>query len=402
MLADRPRSNGKAGNVEHAIPAGTRSATEQAVRDRYSAAALLREPALCCPVDYDARYLEAVPAEVIQRDYGCGDPSRYIEAGDDVLDLGSGGGKVCFIASQIVGAEGSVIGIDANDEMLELARRSAPVVADNVGYANVAFRRGRIQDLALDDDRLNRWLARNPVNRVGDLARLEEEKDRLRRQEPLVPSESVDIVVSNCVLNLVHEADKPQLIREIFRVLKRGGRIAISDIVSDEVVPEALRDDPELWSGCISGAFHEQEILRELEAAGFYGIAIDHWETEPFAVVAGIEFRSVTVTARKGKEGECWEGNQAVLYRGPWKRVEDDDGHVLERGERVAVCDKTHRILTSEPYADEVVDIPPRIAIPDDQRRPFDCARTAPRHPRESKGEDYRETLDSGGGKSCC
>jgi ubiquinone/menaquinone biosynthesis C-methylase UbiE len=373
---------------------------EEATRRRYSAAATAREAALCCPVDYDRALLAAIPGEVIERDYGCGDPSRYVRAGETVVDLGSGGGKICFIASQIVGPEGRVIGIDMNDEMLELARRSAPVVAERIGHDNVEFRRGRIQDLGLDVERLEAWLADHPVERLPDLTRLDEERERLRREEPLVADASVDLIVSNCVLNLVRDADKDQLIEEMFRVLKPGGRIAISDIVSDEIVPEALRKDPELWSGCISGAFHELDLLRRLEAAGFYGIALDKWEPEPFAIVDGIEFRSVTVTAMKGKEGACLEAGQAVLYKGPWKRVVDDDGHTLERGVRTAVCAKTFRILTNEPYAADTIGIEPRIAIPEADRAAFDCRRTEPRDPRESKGADYKVSQPAG--DSCC
>ncbi len=108
----------------------TPSATDRAVRDRYGAAAQLREAALCCPVDYDARHLSIIPDEVIERDYGCGDPSRHVREGDTVLDLGSGGGKICFIASQLVGPDGRVIGVDTNDEMLELARRSTAAVSE--------------------------------------------------------------------------------------------------------------------------------------------------------------------------------------------------------------------------------------------------------------------------------
>jgi SAM-dependent methyltransferase len=131
-------------------PEAPRWKPEDAVRARYSAAAQLRDAALCCPVDYDARYLEVIPDEVLERDYGCGDPSRYVRAGDAVLDLGSGGGKICFIAAQIVGPKGLVIGVDVNPEMLDLARGAAPRVAERVGYANVELRRGQIQDLALD------------------------------------------------------------------------------------------------------------------------------------------------------------------------------------------------------------------------------------------------------------
>jgi ubiquinone/menaquinone biosynthesis C-methylase UbiE len=373
---------------------------ENAVHQRYGAAASEREAALCCPVDYDTQYFDAIPREVLERDYGCGDPSRYVREGETVLDLGSGSGKICFIASQIVGPKGQVIGVDMNDAMLELAKRAAPAVAEHVGYANVEFRRGRIQDLLLDMDALDRWLRDHPVRGAADLADLEAETARLRREAPLVADDSIDIVVSNCVLNLVRPEEKSHLIREIFRVLEVGGRIAISDIVSDEEVPAALRADPELWSGCVSGAFHELELLRELEAAGFYGIAIDQWNRDPFQVVDGIEFRSATVTAFKGKEGPCAEANQAVIFRGPWKQVEDDDGHVLRRGERTAVCAKTFGILTSAPYADDVLPIPPRTEIPEDERAPFDCSRTAPRHPRETKGEDYDITTEAA--EACC
>ncbi len=375
---------------------------ESVVRERYAAAARTREAALCCPVDYDPQYLKVIPGEVLERDYGCGDPSRYVREGDAVLDLGSGGGKICFIAAQLAGPRGYVIGVDVNDEMLALSRRAGPVVAEQLGFANVEFRRGRIQDLSLNLDRLDTWLVQHPVRSAADLAALEVEQARLRRDAPLVADTSVDLVVSNCVFNLVRDEDKRQLVQEIFRVLKVGGRIAISDIVSDEPVPQSLKDDPELWSGCISGAFHELEMLREFEAVGFHGIRIDKWEPEPFAVVEGIEFRAVTVTAHKGKQGPCHEANQAVIYAGPWRRVEDDDGHVLERGVRTAVCAKTFQLLTSDPYAGETVAIPPRAPIPEETRQGFDCSRTAPRSPRETKGLEYRETREPCADEDCC
>ena len=285
--------------------------SDDAVRERYAAAARTRDEALCCPVDYDARYLEAIPAEVVARDYGCGDPSRYLREADRVLDLGSGSGKICFIGAQIVGRAGSVIGIDENSEMLALARSAAPVVAKRIGYDVVRFRRGRIQDLALDLDQLDGWLCEHPVRGAEDLAVLEAECNRLRRKAPLIPSSSVDVVVSNCVLNLVADQRKAQLIDEIYRVLAPGGRVAISDIVSDAPVPDSLKADPELWSGCISGAFVEGDLLGHFERVGFRAIRIDKREDKPFAVVAGIEFRSVTVTGAKLEEG-CPDSSEAI------------------------------------------------------------------------------------------
>jgi len=299
------------------MPEGTQHGPEDAIRARYTAAARRREATLCCPVDYDPQYLEIIPEDVLERDYGCGDPSRYLREGDTVLDLGSGGGKICFIAAQIVGPKGNVIGVEMNNAMLALARGAAPLVARRIGFENVRFVRGRIQDLALDLDRLETWLGLHPVRTVEDLERLEHETEHIRSELPLVAERSVDVVVSNCVINLVADDDKPRLIREIFRVLRPGGRIAISDIVSDEPVPGHLKADPDLWSGCVSGAFHERELLERLEEAGFYGVRIDRREVAPFAVVEGIEFRSMTVTARKGTEGACPKSDRVLTAGSP-------------------------------------------------------------------------------------
>jgi len=115
---------------------------EASVKRRYSAAAQASELALCCPVEYDRRYIDGIPAEVIEKDYGCGNPSAYIAPGETVLDLGSGAGKICFIAAQVVGPKGRVIGVDMTDEMLAVARRSAPIVGERLGYLNVEFRKG--------------------------------------------------------------------------------------------------------------------------------------------------------------------------------------------------------------------------------------------------------------------
>jgi SAM-dependent methyltransferase len=379
-------------------PAAPALDVEAAVRARYSEGATERVDALCCPIDYDPQYLKVLPQEVLDRDYGCGDPSRYVRRGETVLDLGSGGGKICFIASQIVGPEGRVIGVDMNPDMLDLARRSAPVVAERIGHANVEFHRGRIQELQLGLDTVDSYLAANPVSTAEGLARFQAWEKSTRVSAPMIPDNSVDVVVSNCVLNLVDDAAKPQLIREIFRVLKVGGRIAISDIISDEVAPPELRNDPMLWSGCISGAFQEMELLRLLEEAGFYGISWDKWDAQPWQVVNGIEFRSATVTAYKGKEGACMEGNQAVIYRGPWRQVQDDDGHVFRRGERAAVCEKTFRIMTTGPYREHMIAVEPLFPVGEVQG--FDCSRTLPRHPRETKGMDYDLTTDAAA--ACC
>jgi SAM-dependent methyltransferase len=230
--------------------------------------------------------------------------------------------------------------------------------------------------------------------------------DALRQDQPLVATDFVDVVVSNCVLNLVDNSQKEELFREIYRVLRQGGRAVISDIVSDEPVPEALQNDPDLWSGCVSGALTEQGFVAAFEAAGFHGIrildrAVDAWRT-----VEGIEFRSVTVEAFKGKEGPCFERNQAVIYKGPFKEVVDDDDHRMLRGQRYAVCDKTFNLYRQEPYRRLFEFVEPLEEIPLAEAAPFDCSRTETRHPRETKGSDYDATIEQEapccGPDGCC
>jgi len=341
--------------------------TELSVRERYAAGAEQVEAALCCPVEYDQKYLEIIPDEVIERDYGCGDPSKYVHEGETVLDLGSGTGKICFIASQVVGSGGKVIGVDMTDAMLEVANRNAPVVAEKTGYANVEFRKGRIQDLALDLEQLESWLKQQPVDDANGFLAMEEKIQELREEESLIKTGSIDVVVSNCVLNLVGNDARRQLFAEIYRVLNDGGL--------------------------------EHEFLQAFEDAGFHGVEMVKFDKEPWQTVDGIEFRSMTVCAYKGKEGPCYEKNQAVIYKGPFKAVIDDDGHSMERGKRYAVCEKTQRLFSQAPYAEMFEMVDPHTPVTADNV-PFDCSSIRLRDPRETKGESYSATIQIG--DDCC
>ena len=368
---------------------------ENAVADRYSKAAEEREAALCCPVQYQPELLEVIPQEIIERDYGCGDPSPYVNPGETVLDLGSGGGKLCYIASQVVGAEGKVIGVDCNQEMLGLARQYQDEVAKKIGYSNVEFRCGVIQNLALDLEAFETELGSISETGIQNILERRRLEQRLEVEKPMIESDSVDCVVSNCVLNLVRPKDRQQLFQEIYRVLKTGGRAAISDIVADEDVPQHMQHNDDLWSGCISGAWREDEFMAEFERAGFSGLEVVKRESEPWQTVEGIEFRSVTVVAYKGTKGPCLERNQAVIYKGPFKQITDDDGQVYERGEKMAVCDKTFNTLQQPPYKGLFYALQPRVEVPLDQAKPFDCTTPKLRSAKETKGSSYSET-------SCC
>ena len=240
---------------------------KDAIQERYGSAALEKESCLCTPVGFNPVLLEAIPEEVIERDYGCGDPTKYVQKNDIVLDLGSGSGKNAFICSQIVGEEGQVIGVDQNPDMLTLSRSASKKFSKKIGFINTEFLRGSIENLDELDKDLN----------------------------PLIADKSVDIILSNCVLNLVNPESRNNLLRNMKRVLKDKGRIAISDIVSNKKVPLKLQNDHDLWTGCISGAWYEPEFLNDFKDLGFKNLEFAERSNEPWKVIEDIEFRTVTL-----------------------------------------------------------------------------------------------------------
>lgn len=189
----------------------------------------------CCTSSDNTVAMHPVP----EADLGlsCGNPLAfgYISEGDVVLDLGSGAGKDVFLAAEKVGASGRAIGVDMTPEMLELARHNAEKFRQTTGLANVEFREGFIEDLPVD-------------------------------------SASVDLVISNCVINL--SPDKPRVFREIYRVLRPGGRMIVSDIVLNRPLPGNLRDDDELYASCLAGALLRADYLSAIQAAGFATVKV--------------------------------------------------------------------------------------------------------------------------------
>ena len=358
------------------------------VKERYSRGAAEREASLCCPVDYDSGLLAILPDEIVSRDYGCGDPSRYVQQGDVVLDLGAGGGKICYMAAQLVGNNGQVIGIYMNDDMLALARKYRNEMAARLGGDRVRFLKGYIQDLALDLEALDEYLEQHPVSKQQEYAELKAWETRQRNERPLIPNASVDLVISNCVLNLVSDHEKQQLVQEIFRVLKPGGRIAISDIVSDKTIPAEMKKNAELWSGCISGAFQEARFLQTFADNGFQAVCYDKWESEPWRVIDGIEFRSVTLTAVKDDLQDSGNDTHSVIYRGPFASVIDDSGNRYPRGERVPVTMGKYASLTGAAYMNAFID-----PAPGTPETSSSCC---------SESQHTVEELQSGNDRGCC
>ena len=212
----------------------TPTKTHQEVQEHYGEFA--RTSSSCCAPQntlYPAETLQELPADIASFTAGSGNPvtPANLQPGETVLDLGSGGGLDCFLAARQVGERGRVIGVDMTPEMLSRARQAA----QRLGLKNVEFREGYLEALPVEDS-------------------------------------SIDAVISNCVINL--SPDKPQVLREIFRVLKPGGRLSVSDIVTNRPVPEARRKDSSDWCGCTSGALPIQEYSEELRRAGFVDIQL--------------------------------------------------------------------------------------------------------------------------------
>jgi arsenite methyltransferase len=291
----------------------TDEAITQQVSERY-ARALATGEQICCPTSYDFEALQRfIPEEVLRASYGCGTPAGLaaVRAGETVLDIGSGGGIDCFDAARRLGPTGRVIGIDMTDEMLALARRNAPIVAKTLGYPapTVEFLKGRAESMPVDDD-------------------------------------TVDLVISNCVINL--SPDKRKVFREMFRVIRPGGRFTISDIVADQSIPNYLLHDTEKWGNCLSGALPAWDYLGGLMEAGFLGV--HQVAYTPWRVIDGIQFFSLTLAGYKLPAREASDGVAFATLLGPFNRAVDELGHTYLRRVPEPISSATASLLQLPPF----------------------------------------------------
>jgi arsenite methyltransferase len=241
-----------------------------------------------CTAEYDEQELQALPAEALMASLGCGNPLARadLKPGEVVLDLGSGGGMDVMVAAARVAPGGRVIGLDMSAEMLDLARSNAA----KVGATNVEFRRGDLEAVPLAD-------------------------------------ESVDVIISNCVVNLA--PDKTRALREAHRVLRPGGRLTISDIVTRDPVPPALKQDLAAWAACLGGALTQLEYRNHLAEAGFVDVEIERGReyTAADAESAGLG----PLLARLGMDGALRLGfaSTSVRARKPGSPVSRGNGPVV-------------------------------------------------------------------------
>ena len=285
------------------------------VSDRYAKAASTGEQ-ICCPTSHDLAGLKTfIPEEVLKISYGCGSPAglKTVKPGETVLDIGSGGGIDCFETSRLVGAAGHVIGIDITDTMLAIARRNAALVAMNLGYpsSNVEFRKGTAEAMPVETG-------------------------------------SIDVIISNCVINLAPE--KRRVFREMFRVAKPGGRFTISDIVADQIVPQYLVHDTQKWGDCLSGALALHHYIAGLVEAGFLGVHLTSFT--PWQIIDGIHFFSITLTGYKLPLASAQEAARFATLRGPFSRAVDELGNAYVRGIPQPVAPQTAALLNQPPLVD--------------------------------------------------
>jgi 7,8-dihydro-6-hydroxymethylpterin dimethyltransferase len=259
------------------------------VKAFYSKAAASTQEEILNPACYPEEMMAHIPPELRFRGYGCGSPvlDARPQPGDRVVDLGCGRGIECYIASRLVGQEGRVIGVDMLDPMLEIAREGAATVSRNLGYENLEFREGYLESLPLEEN-------------------------------------AADLVLSNCVLNL--STHKRHTFSEIFRVLKRGGRLVVSDVVCETEPGSAIRNDDLLRGECIAGALTHRDLVGLLDEVGFAGFRLIR--RVPYRDVLGHRFFSMTYEALK-PSGSPWVH---VIYRGPMRAVQSYGGRMLFAG----------------------------------------------------------------------
>jgi MoaA/NifB/PqqE/SkfB family radical SAM enzyme/SAM-dependent methyltransferase len=259
------------------------------VKEFYQAASESTREDILNPVCYPEEAISHIPAKYRFRGYGCGSPvlDAGLRPGDTVLDLGCGAGVECFIAARLVGETGRVFGVDMLDAMLTLAEQGGQGVAINLGYRNLEFKKGFLEELP-------------------------------------IPAKSIDVVLSNCVINL--SKDKRQTCAEIFRVLKPGGRLVISDVVCETEPDAAVKNDEVLRGECIAGALTQRDLFGLLAESDF--VAARVIKRFPYRVVQGHQFFSMTYEARKPASQKALR----VMYRGPFAALVTDRGDILPVG----------------------------------------------------------------------
>lgn len=285
----------------------------------------------CCDVSNMPEWLKPllsrVHEQVSARYYGCGLVAPALLDGANILDLGSGSGRDCYLLAQLVGSQGRVVGVDMTIEQLAVARQYLDFHAEQFGYANVEFKQGYIEDL-------------------GALG---------------LADESFDVIISNCVINL--SPDKDSVLREAYRLLKKGGELYFSDIYADRRLPAELREDEVLYGECLGGALYWNDFHNLAKRHGFADprlvedLPISITDPRIAAKLGNIRFYSATYRLFKldDLEPACEDHGQAVIYNGGIEHAKHsfvlDKHHHIETGKVFPVCGNTYRMLHDSRFA---------------------------------------------------
>jgi MoaA/NifB/PqqE/SkfB family radical SAM enzyme/SAM-dependent methyltransferase len=277
------------------------------VKAFYHDAALEDKESILNPACYEEQYLSHIPTHLRFRGYGCGSPilDANLKQGECMLDLGSGRGIECFIASKLVGKSGRVVGVDMLDSMLAIARSGAEEVAHGLGYTNLSFTKGYLETLPFE-------------------------------------AEHFDVITSNCVLNL--SSHKRKLFSEIFRVLKKGGRLVVSDVICDEEASAIIRNDAKLSGECIGGALTQAHLLGLLRESGFENVEL--LKRFFYREVQGHLFYSLTFVARKPESQKQVD----VIYKGVGESLTLENGIVLFKGVKTRIDETLAKLLEREVF----------------------------------------------------
>jgi arsenite methyltransferase len=299
---------------------------------------------------------------------------KGLAPGGDLVVLGAGRRLAQLVREQLLVERTAVVVVDPDGARLQQATAALGT------REGVTPLEGPLDDLRTDPAQLSQLLASTPASDLRSYRKLEAAVDRLRREHPLVADASRDAVLLDGIASMLSSAQLGSVAKEAFRVLRRGGRLAMCGLLLDERIGGARQGDP------VATLPLEQELAEILAAAGYHGITY-LWRADlPSRIVDGVEARAFVLEAYKGKQGVCIDQGHAVMYRGPWREVLDDDGHRYARGERTAVCKKTYELLHRAPYQGQFFGLVPYVLVPEDQAPLFDCATPALRAPAITKG----------------
>jgi SAM-dependent methyltransferase len=261
---------------------------------------------------------------------------------------------------------------------------------------SITIARGDPANLRIDPQTVDTLIARAGVQSYADWCRVQQEIDAAGKARPFVPDDAVDLVVVDMLCNRLTAAAGERMLAEAFRVLRRHGRLLLVVLLADEPqtasAPVVIDDWP------LTERPAEPAIVTALDRAGFHGTTYHAVLDRPVRTIQGVELRAFLVEAHKGKQGICLDQGHAVIYRGPWREVYDDDGHRYVRGERTAVCAKTFELLAHAPYAGQFIGVAPYVLVPLEQAPLFDCNTPTLRSPAVTKGQ---VSLAEHGGSAC-